>query len=232
MSFLKKMFGGGGGGGDTGTSVPKPRTPPSEPHVSAEERMSRQIQNLEKREQVLEVKMKDELKKAAEWNAKKNKSRALQCLKKKKMYEQEIEKIQAQCMNLMTLQMAQENSARQNDILAVQQEQVKKLKQTQMSAEQVENLKEDLEDAMANQQEIDQLLAEPLAGGTDMLDEDDLLAELEDFEKEQEDDALAAALGGDAMPAVPSKPMPEVPAAAAQEEEDAMLAEMEAEMMA
>ena len=49
---------------------------------------------LEKRETLLHKKMAAELAKAKEFNRAKNKRAALQCLKKKKLYEQQVENLQ------------------------------------------------------------------------------------------------------------------------------------------
>ena len=49
---------------------------------------------LEKREALLHKKMAAELQKAKEFNRQKKKSAALQCLKKKKLYETQIENLQ------------------------------------------------------------------------------------------------------------------------------------------
>ena len=55
---------------------------------------------LEKREALLHKKMAAELEKAKDFNRAKNKRAALQCLKKKKLYEQQIEQLQNQQLKL------------------------------------------------------------------------------------------------------------------------------------
>ena len=55
---------------------------------------------LEKREMLLHKKMAAELEKAKDFNRAKNKRAALQCLKKKKLYEQQIEQLQNQQLKL------------------------------------------------------------------------------------------------------------------------------------
>ena len=70
-----------------GTRLVSPMTPRSSP-------FSQTLSMLEKREELLNKKMALELQKAKEFNRAKNKRAALQCLKRKKLYEQQIENLQ------------------------------------------------------------------------------------------------------------------------------------------
>ena len=73
----------------TAPASSRPLTPrsPSSP-------FSQTLSMLEKREALLNKKMALELQKAKEFNRAKNKRAALQCLKRKKLYEQQIENLQ------------------------------------------------------------------------------------------------------------------------------------------
>ena len=72
----------------TAPASSRPLTPRSLPPFS------QTLSMLEKREALLNKKMALELQKAKEFNRAKNKRAALQCLKKKKLYEQQIENLQ------------------------------------------------------------------------------------------------------------------------------------------
>lgn len=75
---------------------------PSSPNKSVEE-MENTIQLLEKRERLLQKKCQDEIEKAKKFLQQKNRNAAAICLKKKKQYEIQIQRIHAQISNLNTI---------------------------------------------------------------------------------------------------------------------------------
>merc|ERR1719337_114249 len=101
--MFKKLFGskgsGGGGGGGPATGgggFSAPKTTP----LAMLEKLKDTLSMLEKRETLLHKKMAAELEKAKDFNRAKNKRAALQCLKKKKLYEQQIVQLQNQQLKL------------------------------------------------------------------------------------------------------------------------------------
>ncbi|KIY99780.1 hypothetical protein MNEG_8182 [Monoraphidium neglectum] len=89
-----RLFGGGssqpavpapGGGGNTASSAT----------INAMQNLGEREEQLEKKKLLLERKINDEMDKAREFTKQKKKSQALMCLKKKKMYEQQLERLDA-----------------------------------------------------------------------------------------------------------------------------------------
>ncbi|EOD40133.1 vacuolar protein sorting protein 32 [Emiliania huxleyi CCMP1516] len=101
---------------------------------------------------------------------------ALQCIKRKKMYEGQVEKIGQARLNLETQQLALEQLNLNKEVVEAQREGAKTMASVtaQMGA---------IEDAQADANDIAEALGRPMAGAYDM-DDSDLLAELEELESE------------------------------------------------
>eukprot|EP01064_Diplonema_japonicum_P004895 TRINITY_DN13237_c1_g3_i1.p2 TRINITY_DN13237_c1_g3~~TRINITY_DN13237_c1_g3_i1.p2 ORF type:complete len:229 (+),score=79.95 TRINITY_DN13237_c1_g3_i1:61-747(+) len=228
MAFLKKMFGGGS------SAAPPPPRPTATPQETPSERMANTIDTIERKEKVLEKRIAEQTAKAKEYLAKKNQRGAMTCVKMKKQYEGQLEQLQNQKLNLETLKVQTEGSAIQNDIINVQREMVRQMNREAPRIEEVEQIQDDMTDALDNQRDVAEALAQPIAGG---VDDDDVMDELMALEQEQEDEKFMSKVN-DIDVTVPTGPVadgkiskPVVAEAEADDDED-VLAGLTAELNA
>jgi hypothetical protein len=88
--MFKKLFGGAKPvPGAPGTSTAANQT------INAMQSLGEREEQLEKKKELLQKRINDEMEKAREFTRQKKKSQALMCLKKKKMYEQQLERMDA-----------------------------------------------------------------------------------------------------------------------------------------
>jgi len=187
---------------------------------------------LEKREQFLQKKIDGQTAEAKKFMAAKNKRAALMCLKRKKTYEGQIEKISGARMTIeqqaMTLEGANVSLEAMNAM---------KLGAASMKAihrdiniDTVDDTMEEIREQMELANEINEAISTPLG---EVVDEDELLSELEELEQESLDEQLLQMNPTPAtkMPSVPTK-VPVMPAAPKRQmvNEDAELAALEASM--
>ncbi|CAK9060002.1 Vacuolar-sorting protein snf7 (Vacuolar protein-sorting-associated protein 32), partial [Durusdinium trenchii] len=193
------------------------------------------VGRLEQRRDFIEKKMMNELKQAKAKNQRGDKKGALAHLRRKKLYEKEVEKINNGMLNLEQQVMAIESSSVTVDIVNAMKTGKSAMQQVTagLDPDAVADLQDDIADLSARQNEIDDVLAAPI-GLDDQGELEDELAELEAAELEE---------GLDALPAVPTQadetPIEKLPAApthtpaiAQEEDDDAALRELEAEMAA
>eukprot|EP01001_Neometanema_parovale_P009330 NODE_5573_length_931_cov_96.815594_g5350_i0.p1 GENE.NODE_5573_length_931_cov_96.815594_g5350_i0~~NODE_5573_length_931_cov_96.815594_g5350_i0.p1 ORF type:complete len:227 (+),score=78.02 NODE_5573_length_931_cov_96.815594_g5350_i0:56-736(+) len=224
MAFIGKLFGKG----------------KEEPVASTNDQIQKlgdHLETIEKREAVLEKKIEQELAKAREASKKGKKNEALTHLKRKKTYEEQCQKLQAQRTNIEMMQMKLEEAAMNVEALKAQKEGAKALKNAygKTDASKIDADMDEVRDTMDMANEISDAVAQPL--GQDMLDEDDLEAELAELEQEELDkeilgmDLNKPGMSGMSGVNIPSgaigNPKPAEPAKT--EEEDA-LAALEAEL--
>ncbi|KAJ9089964.1 ESCRT-III subunit protein snf7, variant 2 [Entomophthora muscae] len=150
---------------------------------------------LEKRENYLQTQIDKEVKSAKAHLAKNNKRKALEALKRKKQWEEQINKLANTRLNVDTLLMTIENSKVDLETVKVMKQgaEAMKVMQSEMKIEKVEDAMDDVRDQMANAQTISEALSEPIGSGVDF-DEDELLKELEEFESELIDSQLGDAI--------------------------------------
>jgi len=189
---------------------------------------------LEKREQFLQKKIDGQTTEAKKFMAQKNKRAALMCLKRKKTYEGQIEKISGARMTIeqqvMTLEGANVSLEAMN-AMKMGAASMKAIHQD-INIDKVDDTMEEIREQMDIANEINEAISSPLGG--EMVDEDELLSELEELEQESLDEQLLQMNPTPAtkMPNVPTK----VPAVATPKRqavavnEDAELAALEASM--
>ena len=158
-----------------------------------------------------------------------DKKGALYAMKRKKMYEAEIDKIQNVKMTLET-QVINLESAAQNaetyKAMAAGSNTMKKIRQD-VGIEKVDDIMDEIREEMELAAEINNAIAAPV--DPMMTDDDELLAELNALEaSDLEAELLAPPIGGlhSSLPAVPNKKLPKV--SARKEEDD--LKQLEAEL--
>jgi charged multivesicular body protein 5 len=174
------------------------------------EQMDGKIAGLEKELRVF----KDKIKKAKSPAAKKSlQKRAMEVLKRKKMYENQRDCTMGQQFNIDQASFGIESAKANVDTVAAMKAANKELKKTlkhDLDIDGVEDIADDMAELMEDFNEINEALGRNFATPDD-LDEMDLDAELEMLEDELEEEAVEA--DADAKPSYlqPNTPMPAVP---------------------
>ena len=153
---------------------------------------------------------------------------ALFALKRKKLYEAEIDKIANIKMTLETQVMNLESAAQNAATLQAMKtgtSQMKKIRQD-ANIDQVDDLMDEIKEEMEMADEISNALGQPV--DPLMADEDDLLAELQELEAEDVTEQLLEPMKKMELPDVPSAALPSIPNAT--KEEEAELKKLEAEL--
>jgi len=188
--------------------------------------------------------MEIEQKRALEFKRKGNKKSALLCLKKKKMYEKEVDKILASVFNLEQQSAVLESSQTSADIINTQLEfktAMKKI-QAKVNVDSVADLQDDIQEQMQIQEEVADILGQSAA----LDDEDELEDELNELMMEDEEETLVSevtsmSMGTDNIASntintgsLPSAPEGSVQTEAAkpvaEDEDEIALRELQAEM--
>eukprot|EP00063_Salmo_salar_P012329 XP_013987164.1 PREDICTED: charged multivesicular body protein 4b [Salmo salar] len=210
MSLFGKLF-GTGGKGDTSTS-------PQE----AIQRLRDTEEMLTKKQEFLEKKIDQELL-TAKKNGTKNKRAALQALKRKKRYEQQLGQIDGTLSTIEFQREALENANTNTEVLKNMGFAAKAMKAAHenMDIDKVDDLMQDITEQQELAQEISDAISKPVGFGEEF-DEDDLLAELEELEQEELDKNLLEITGTEnvPLPNVPSTSLPVRPAAKEEDEDD------------
>ena len=165
-------------------------------------------------------------------------------LKKKKMYETQLEQVENNILRVNEQQMMLENQRTTVETVSALRNaaQASKATMSEMKINDVDTVLDEISEQTDQMQQIQDAMGQPIGAAAD-LDEDALMQELEDLESEQLDTELlapapapsgkvAAKAGKDELPSVPAgkaKPAPAKarPAKTAEEDE---LAALEAEM--
>jgi len=203
-------------------------TLPSDPQVTIV-KLREAISNQEKREDHIQTKIDSMVKEAKTKMSKGDKKGALFAMKRKKLYEQEADKIQNVKMTLET-QVINLESAAQNNLtfqaLKAGTKTMQKIR-TEVGIEQVDDIMDEIKEEMELAQEINQAIAQPV--DPLMADEDELLEELNMLEAADLEAELLKQ-PPKAQPAynLPAVPDSKLPALAQQEEDD--LRKLEAEL--
>ena len=141
------------------------------------------IKSNEKREAHLNTKIMQQLKLAKAKSAKGDKRGAILCLKRKKMYQAEVDKINNILANLEQQKFTLENAATNAVVVGAMQESKAGLQSitASMDVDNVTELMDDLQENMDMGEEISNALGQQMG---DTVDDDELLGELDDMEKE------------------------------------------------
>lgn len=216
MSLVAKLF--GKGKGDKG---PTPQ--------DAIQKLRETEEMLVKKQEFLEKKINQELVTAKKCGTK-NKRAALMALKRKKRYEKQLEQIDGTLSTIEFQREALENANTNTEVLKNMGFAAKALKQAHqnMNVDDVHDLMDDIADQQELANEISTAISNPTGFGMDV-DEDELLAELEELEQEELDQNLLNIEGTmDTLPSVPSTSLPSQPAKKKEEEDEDDMAELAA----
>ena len=130
------------------------------------------------------------------------KRRAMQLMKQRKMYDQQLGQLMDMEFNMSSMMMAQETMESTVATVAAMKETAKTMKKAQKAGKldigAIESLQDELADMMEDANEIQEVLGQSFALPDDC-DEDSLMAELDMLEE----DMVADELLGDGMPEVP-----------------------------
>jgi len=165
---------------------------------------------------------------------------AMICMKRKKMYEAEVQKIQGAQMTLESQAMALESSAMNQQTIEAMKAGAKAMEASRAGigdADDVAEVMDNIQEEMQVSDEISEQISQPVFGTE--IDEDEFEAEMAALEED-----MMIAETPEPLPAAPSLPevpvmpvMPQVPTSAvavgsADADEEAALRELEAAMMA
>ncbi|XP_029436479.1 charged multivesicular body protein 4a [Rhinatrema bivittatum] len=179
---------------------------------------------LVKKQEFLEQKIQQEVN-TAKKHGTKNKRAALQALKRKKRYEQQLNQIDGTLSTIEFQRESLENATTNTEVLKTMSEAARALKEAHqhMDIGKVDDLMAEITEQQEIAQEISDAISRPFG---DDIDEDDLLAELEELEQEEVESELLN-VGDEDLPGVPASKVPSVPASrVAQEDEDEDMKEL------
>lgn len=214
----------------------KPKNEPSA--LSTLEKLHETLEMLEKKERMLQKKISIEIEKAKEYTRLKNKRAAIQCLKKKKLYESQVEQLgnfQLRIHDQMILLEGAKATTETVDALRSGANAMKSM-QKAVNIDDVDKTMDDINEQTDHMKQIQDALSAPIGSAADF-DEDELEAELEDLEEAELEEQLlqpATSLPPTRLPSVPAanvrpSPIPTrgQPQSTAEEDE---LAALQAEM--
>ncbi|XP_063780072.1 charged multivesicular body protein 4c [Pseudophryne corroboree] len=159
---------------------------------------------LTKKQEYLEKKIEQELANARRHGTR-NKTAALQALKRKKRLEKQLTQIDGTLSTIEFQREALENSHTNTEVLKNMGYAAKAMKTVHqnMDVDKIDELMQDIHEQQDVAQEISDAISRPVGFGEDF-DEDELLAELEELEQEDLDKHMAS----DRLPSVPSTKLP------------------------
>ena len=189
---------------------------------------------LEKKESLMARKIAEELANAREANRQGNKRRALQHLKKKKLYEAQLDALATSQLKLQEQVIMLEGSKATSETYGALRSGADAMRRMvkETKIEDVDATMDAISDQTEQMRQVQEALGQPVGFAAE-LDEDELeeeLAELDalDVEDKLLDSELAREL--EEEPAMPSVPLPSVPAPTIAADEEAELKALQAEM--
>ncbi|KAE8099980.1 hypothetical protein FH972_017919 [Carpinus fangiana] len=211
---------------------PKPDHSP----VATLDKLNETLEMLEKKENVLSRKVAAEVEKAKEFSSAKNKKAAIQCLKRKKLIEQQIEVLgnfQLRIHDQMILLEGAKATTETVDALRTGAAAMKAMHKA-TNIDDVDKTMDEINEQTDNMKQIQDALSAPIGASADF-DEDELEAELEELEgAELEEQLLQPATTAPAAPSapihVPAGRRPAGPIPQRNKAEEDELAALQAEM--
>merc|ERR1719171_2723120 len=179
------------------------------------EKLTETLEMLEKREAHLQKKMVEEMNKAKEYTRQKNKRAALQCLKRRKMYEDQADTLANQQLRLYDQKLMLEGAKATAETVNAMKATAGALKtmQKQTKLDDVDKTMDEINERTENMRQIQEALGHP-TGIAAEIDDDELDAELEELDAQLMEPAIPSepeVLPDLAAPSVPSKPVTVAP---------------------
>lgn len=204
--------------------------------ISTLDKLNETLEMLEKKEKVLQKKIQSEVEKAKDFTRAKNKKAAIQCLKRKRLYEVQIEQLGNYQLRIHDQMIMLEGAKATTETVAALRTGASAMKAMQKATniDDVDKTMDEINEQTENMKQIQEALATPIGAAADF-DEDELEAELEELEgAELEEQLLQPAVTAPAAQYIPAgqqptRPTPQQarPHNAAEEDE---LAALQAEM--
>ncbi|KAJ7560767.1 hypothetical protein O6H91_04G144900 [Diphasiastrum complanatum] len=214
----------------------KPKQQPST--LSTLDKLNETLEMLEKKEKVLQKKIAAEIEKARDFTRAKNKRAAIACLKRKKLYEVQVEQLgnfQLRIHDQMIMLEGAKATTETVDALRSGANAMKAI-QKATNIDDVDKTMDEINEQTENMKQIQEALSAPIGAAAD-IDDDELEAELEELEgAELEEQLLQPSISAPAtqLPSVPPQRRPSQPVpqriAPQKSEEDEELAALQAEM--
>ncbi|MBA0875518.1 hypothetical protein Goshw_006585 [Gossypium schwendimanii] len=158
--------------------------PKQEPNaLTSLDKLHETLEMLEKKEKVLLKKASAEVEKAKEFTKAKNKRAAIQCLKRKRLYEQQIEQLgnfQLRIHDQMIMLEGAKATTETVDALRSGASAMKAM-QKATNIDDVDKTMDEINEQTENMKQIQEALSTPIGAAADF-DEDELEAELEELE--------------------------------------------------
>ncbi|KAE8658189.1 Vacuolar protein sorting-associated protein 32-like protein 2 [Hibiscus syriacus] len=197
------------------------------------DKLNETLEMLEKKEKVLVKKAAAEVEKAKEFAKGRNKRAAIQCLKRKRLYEQQIEQLgnfQLRIHDQMIMLEGAKATTETVDALRTGAAAMKAM-QKATNIDDVDKTMDEINEQTENMKQIQEALSTPIGAAADF-DEDELEAELEELEgAELEEQLLQPATTAPAAPVhVPAGRQPARPVPQKRTAEEDELAALQAEM--
>ncbi|CBI35999.3 unnamed protein product, partial [Vitis vinifera] len=151
--------------------------------VATLDKLNETLEMLEKKERVLIKKASAEVEKAKEYTKAKNKRAAIQCLKRKRLYEQQIEQLgnfQLRIHDQMILLEGAKATTETVDALRTGAAAMKTMHKT-TNIDDLDKTMDEINEQTENMKQIQEALSTPIGSAADF-DEDELEAELEELE--------------------------------------------------
>ncbi|KAK6120450.1 hypothetical protein DH2020_018696 [Rehmannia glutinosa] len=197
------------------------------------DKLNETLEMLEKKEGVLQKKAFAEVEKAKEYTKAKNKRAAIQCLKRKKLYEEQIGQLANFQLRIHDQMIMLEGAKATTETVDALRSGAAAMKAMQKATniDDVDKTMDEINEQTENMKQIQEALATPIGAAADF-DEDELEAELEELEgAELEEELLQPATTAPAPSVqVPAGRVPTRPAPQKRTQEEDELAALQAEM--
>ncbi|CAI8619705.1 unnamed protein product [Vicia faba] len=153
------------------------------PSVTTVNKLNETLKMLEKKENVLVKKAAAEVEKAKEFSSAKNKRAAIQCLKRKRLYEQQIEQLANFQLRIHDQMIMLEGAKATTETIDALRTGASAMKAMQKSTNinDVDKTMDEINEQIENMKQIQEALSSPIGAAADF-DEDELEAELEELE--------------------------------------------------
>ncbi|KAL4194275.1 hypothetical protein AMTRI_Chr05g67810 [Amborella trichopoda] len=198
------------------------------------DKLNETLEMLEKKEKVLQKKVAAEVEKAKEFTRAKNKRAAIQCLKRKRLYEAQVEQLgnfQLRIHDQMIMLEGAKATTETVDALRTGAAAMKAM-QKATNIDDVDKTMDEINEHTENMKQIQEALAAPIGAAADF-DEDELEAELEELEGAELEEQLlqpATTAPANPVPYVPAGRQPTRPVPQKNTAEEDELAALQAEM--
>jgi charged multivesicular body protein 4 len=155
--------------------------------IETMKKLNNEVDSLNKKQEINKIRIKDCLKQALEAKKSKNMTKAVQCMKRKKMYEKENDKYDGMIMMMEQQKITLESMNLNQDVFAALKEATDVVKNnTKVDIEKFEDLKDDILEQQQNSEEINEFFKQNIDG------EEDILNELNEIEAEGDLEKLDA----------------------------------------